>query len=173
MKHLINPVTTISTDGKTVSITASIEDLPFQENIITRVTHPHNDVIAEHVRHIQSSNAAVFVRHRGSSVLFPNESLIAIAAAIEPCTSFPPRFCKGEKLTVHSELPFTLQWQFSDNAFPIADKPNTPPPDAVWADVEGQTKAAIDDSKVKSGQWIRVVATNSAGKTISKPIKVK
>ena len=174
MKTATQPKVTISEDGKTANIAVAIEDLPFQENIITRVTHPHNDLIASHVRHVQSSNAAVFVRHRGTSFVVPNETLIAIAAAIEPATSFPPHFHGTDKLKVHSELPVTLQWQVSDDAFPIANKPQTPPPPAVWADIAGQTKSELDEnSDVKSGQWIRLVATNAAGQTISKPIKVK
>jgi hypothetical protein len=174
MKNLSNAKITVSEDGKSVTITADIQDTPFQENIITRTTHPHNDVVANHVRHVQSSNAAVFVRHRGSGFFMPNEIIIAIGAAIEPATSFPPHFHGVDKLTVHSELPFTLQWQVSDNAFPKAEKQQTPPPPAIWNDIEDQTKPELDkDSAVKSGQWIRLVATNASGKTISKPVKVK
>jgi hypothetical protein len=174
MKNLTSPVVTISEDGKTATIVATIEDTPFQENIITRVTHSHMDVIAEHTRHVQSSNAAVFVRHRGHGIFIPNETIIAIAAAIEPATSFPPHFHQGDKLVVHSELPAKLQWQVSDNAFPVADKPHTPPPPAVWTDLPGQTAASLDEkSPVKSGQWIRIVATNAAGTSISKPVQVK
>lgn len=174
MKNLTNPKITVSEDGKSVTIVADIQDTPFQENIITRVTHPHNDVVASHVRHVQSSNAAVFVRHRGNGFFMPNEIIIAIASAIEPATSFPPHFHGVDKLTVHSELPFTLQWQVSDDAFPKANKPHTPPPDAIWTDIEGQTKPELDkEAAIKSGQWIRLVATNAAGKTISKPVKVK
>ena len=174
MKNLINAKVAVSADGKSVTITADIQDTPFQENIITRVTHPHTDIVAGHVRHVQSSNAAVFVRHRGNGFFIPNETVIAIAAAIEPATSFPPHFHGVDKLTVHSELPMTLQWQVSDNAFPEVDKPHTPPPSAVWADIAGQTNPELDkNAGVKSGQWIRLIATNAAGKTISKPVKVK
>jgi hypothetical protein len=174
MKHLIEPKTTISEDGKTVTIVAKLEDAPFNENIITRVTHPHSDPVANHVRHIQSSNAAVFVRHRGHSVVFPNDSLISIAAAIEPATSFPPHFHQGEKLIVHSELPTTYQWQVSDNAFPEADKPHTPPPPAVWRDIPSQTAASLsDNAPVNPGQWVRLMVTNASGKAISKPVKLK
>ena len=173
MKTLTNPQITVSADGKTATIVASIEDLPFQENIITRVTHPHNDVVAEHVRHIQSSNAAVFVRHRGTSFVMPNETMIAIAAAIEPLTSFPPVIQKGDKISIHSELPATYQWQVSDDAFPAATQPHTPAPPAVWLDLAGQTAASIgENADVKIGQWIRLVVTNACGKTISKPVKV-
>jgi hypothetical protein len=174
MKNLTNPQITVSADGKTATIVCAIEDSPFQENIITRVTHANMDVIAGHTRHVQSSNAAVFVRHRGWGIFIPNETIIAIAAAIEPATSFPPHFHQGDKLVVHSELPVTLQWQVSDNAFPVADKPHTPPPPAVWADLPAQTAASLDaNAPVKPGQWIRLVATNAAGTTISKPVKVQ
>lgn len=174
MKTATNPQVAVAKDGKSATITVAIEDLPFNENIITRVTHPHQDIIAEHVRHIQSSNAGVFIRHRGISFIIPNETLVAIGAAIEPGTSFPPKFHQGDKLAVHSELPTTLQWQVSDNAFPVADKPHTPPPPAVWADLPAQTAASLaDDAPVNPGQWIRLVATNAAGTTISKPVQVK
>jgi hypothetical protein len=175
MKNLTSPKVTISEDGKTATIVATIEDSPFQENIITRVTHSHTDIIAEHVNHVQSSNAAIFVRHRCHGFFMSNETFIAIAAAIEPCTSFPPHFHQDNgELIVHSKLPFTLQWQVSDNAFPVAEKPHTPPPSAVWTDIPDQTAASLsEDAPVKAGQWIRLVATNAAGTTISKPVQVK
>jgi hypothetical protein len=174
MKTLSNPKTVVSKDGKSVTITADIVDQPINENIITRVTHGHVDMIANHMRHIQSSKAGVFVRHRGYSFVVPNDVMVSIAAAVEPATSFPPIFHGVDKLTVHSELPVEYQWQVSDDAFPVAVKPHTPPNPAVWADLPAQTADSLSkEAPVKPGQWIRLVATNATGKTISKPVRVK
>ena len=175
VKTLSNAKTVVSADGKTVTITADIVTAPWNEMLVTRVTHTHlNPDHQDHVRHIQSSNAAVFVRHRGFTFAVPNDVFAAIAAVIEPNTTFAPHFRRGTlppKIEVVSELPMTLQWQVSEAAFPMAVAPHTPPPPAVWTDVQSQTAASLDESTLKNGQWVRCVATNSVGTTISQPVK--
>lgn len=177
MKILTNAKTVVSTDGKSVTITAEIVDEPWNEMLVSRTTHGFlNPNHQGHPRHVQSSNAAIFCRHRGFTVALPNDVWVAIAAAIDPNTSFAPLFKPGTvppNIETISESPVTFQWQVSENAFPQAEKQQTPPPPTVWSDIPGQTAASLDESTLKDGQWIRCVATNATGSTISKPAQYK
>ena len=177
MKTLANSKTTLSADGKSVTITADVLDAPWSEFLVTRVTHGHlNPANPRHHRHIQSSNAAVFVRAGRNTFAIPNDVLVAIAANIEPATGFAPLFKKGTlppKVDVISETAVTFKWQVSDNAFPLADKPHTPPPVVAWTDIVGQTTNTLDEASVKVGQWIRCIASNASGTTISQPAQKK
>jgi hypothetical protein len=177
MKTISNASVKISDDGKSVTITAELVDAPWSEMLTTRVTHPHlNPDNIKHVRHVQSSNAAVFVRHGCHALAVPNDVFVAIAAAIEPKTSFPPVFKQGTvppTVEVISECCVSFQWQVSDDAFPKAAKPDVAPEPAVWTDIEGQTTNTIDETKVAKGKWVRVIATNASGSTISQPAQVK
>ena len=172
MKTLTNPRTTISTDGKTATIVVDIEDLQFNAMLTTRVSHGHlHPEHMAHPRRIQSSNAAVFLESPGAKVAITNDTLAAIISVIEPRTSFAPVFKKSSvpgNVKVVSETPVTFQWQISDNAFPEGIYP---PPVAVWSNIDGATAETLDESKVPVGKWIRCIATNATGSTITKPAK--
>lgn len=169
MKTLINPVTTLSADGKQVTIICDVEDIKVNELLTTRVTHGHlNPDNQQHPRSIQSSNVAIFIRSRAASISIPNETFAAIASVVEPLTTFAPVFKKHSSgaVTVVSELPLKFQWQVSENAFPEGTHP---PPVAVWTDIAGATKPEFDFAGIKPGQWTRLVATNLSGSTTTKP----
>jgi hypothetical protein len=53
----------------------------------------------------------------------------------------------------------------------MATAPNTPPPAPVWTVIDGQSGDSLDDKLVPEGKWIRCVATNAAGSTISRPVQ--
>lgn len=163
----------ISVEGDTITIKAKIVDQPFSGILITRVTHGHlNLENTRHPRRIQSSSEAVFVEAPNAKVAIPNKFISRIAAAMEPLTSFPPKVrpeSQPNAILVWSEIPATYQWQISDNPKPIADKPHTPPPPAIWTDIDGETKNTIDESKIENGKWIRCVVKNGAGTTITVP----
>lgn len=163
----------ISVEGDTITIKAKIVDQPFQGILITRVTHGHlNHENMRHPRRIQSSSEAVFVEAPMAKIAIPNKLVSRIAAAMEPMTSFPPKIkreSKPNEILVCSEIPVTYQWQISNNPKPIADKPHTPPPPAIWNDISGETSNIIDESKVEVGKWIRCVVKNAAGTLITVP----
>lgn len=174
MKTLTSPQITV--DGDKITIVSTIKDLPFNNLLTTRVSHGHlHPENLRHPRRIQSSSAAVFVESPAGKIAIPNQFIAAIAAYAFPASSFTPVFKAGSnpnKVMVVSETPVTFQWQVSDNeAFVISDKPNTAPTPAVYTDIPNATGDSLDESLVKSKQWIRCVATNLAGQTISKPIQ--
>jgi hypothetical protein len=174
MKTLSNPLITIT--GNKLTLTADIVDQQFNQILTTRVSHGH--VHGEHHRHkrdIQSSSEAVFVKYgcHGAFAL-TNDFLIQCAAEVEPRTSFAPVFKEGSSpkgVAVISETSAQFQWQVSDDPTPKAVKDHTPPPPAVWTDIPGATKDSLDEAAVKKGQWVRCVAVNATGKTISQPAK--
>lgn len=173
MKTLKNLVATL--DGTKMTIVADVVDEPFNEWLVSRVTHGYiNPENQDHPRHVQSSNAAVFVRHCNNGFFIRNDDLVKIATLAEPCTSFPPKLKDGSvppKLEFYSETPIKYQWQVSDNPLPMATAPHTPPPPAVWTDISGQVGDTLDESTVEVGKWVRCVATNMSGSTISQPVK--
>ena len=173
MKTLLNPVISVA-EGK-ITIVADIQDVPFNGLLTTRVSHMHiNPDNMEHHRRIQSSSECVFCEFNGGKLAIPNEVIAKIAAYAAPESSFTPKFKRGSTpkgVVIASETPVSIQWQISDDAFPMATKPDTLPPEAIWNDIPGATSEKLDDSFVKSGQWVRCVATNLAGKTITKAVK--
>lgn len=175
MKTLTKPQITV--EGDTVTIVAKVEDLPFNGMLVTRVSHLHlHEENSRHPRRVQSSNEAIFIESPNGKMAIPNGFFAEIAAHVAPETSFAPMFRKCSKpccVETVSETPVKFQWQVSDNAFPEADKPHTPPPAAVWSDIEGATERTINEDSVPSGKWIRCVATNSTGTTITKPAQKK
>jgi hypothetical protein len=103
-----------------------------------------------------------------------NEDFVKIATLAEPCTSFPPKLKDGSlppKLEFISEAAVTFQWQVCDNPRPMATEPHTPPPAAGWTDIPGQTSDTISEDSVPVGKWVRCVATNPTGTTITQPIQ--
>lgn len=173
MKTLTNPQITV--EGDKVTIVCQVKDLKLNRMLVTRVSHGHiNPENARHPRRIQSSSEAVFIESPSGKLAIPNMVIAAIAAHAAPETSFPPVFQSDStpnSVKVASETPVALQWQVSDNPAPIAEKPDTAPPAAVWADIAGATGESLEENLVKPKQWIRCVATNLAGKTISKPVQ--
>ena len=169
MKTLKNPKCELSADGKQITIVADVVDQPFNGLLVTRVSHGHlNPDHSQHPRRIQSSSEAVFCESSRGKFAMPNDVFAAIAAACEPGTTFPPHFKKSSKpgsVEVVSELPFTLQWQISDNADPHG---TYPPPVAVWTDIAGADKPTLDESAIPVGKFIRCKATNAAGTTITR-----
>jgi|ERR1700722_9493418 len=186
MKTLQGVKTTMSADGKSVTITADIIEKDFPQFMVQRVTVGHlNPANMAHPRHIQVSGDALYIKSFGNGVALSLDSLVAIAAVIEPKTSFAPVLKKltADSLTVQisTELNPDFQWQISDDAFPKAKIPTPRPPSgtklvappAVWTDIEGQTTATLDPSKVKKGQWVRCVASSEAGSMTSNPVQIK
>ena len=175
MKTLTDPKITVT--GDQITICATIKDLPFNGLLVTRVSHGHvNPANPSHPRRIQSSNEAVFVEAPGEKVSFPNSFVAAIAAAVAPKTTFAPILDQSSTpgdVKVISELPYTVQWQQSDDAMPKATKPDTLPPQAVWTDIAGENSEKLDESAVKVGQWIRCVLSNASGVRISNPAQKK
>jgi hypothetical protein len=176
MKTLTSPSITVKDD--TLTLTCRIEDLPFSNMITRRVSHLHiNPDNVRHPRMIESNDQAVFLTSQGARVVMPNTFFAALMAAVEPATTFTPVFHPDSKpgnVKIISEIPYTLQWQVSDHeAFQPNDatKGYAPPVPAVWTDVAGETNAVLDDSKIPAGKWVRCVATNAAGKTITRPVK--
>jgi hypothetical protein len=172
MKTIQNVKVTV-TDGR-MTICADLKDTPFNGMLTTRVTHGFvNPINPKHGRHIQSSNEAVFIRSKNGAIAIPNNVLIQIAASAEPLTSFPP-VIKSEKLgfvEVNSETPVLYQWQVSDDAFPVAEKPHTPAPPAVWKNIDGETKPELNMVAVKAGQYVRCLVSNFTGVETGKAFK--
>ena len=164
MKTLTNSKVTISDDGKTATIVADISDVKFDMVLMQRVTIGHlNPANMRHPRHVQISNEAVFVKAFGNGFAIPLDDIVAIAAAVEPKTSFAPVFKKSTSdLTVEisSELNPDFQWQASADG-------------KTWNDIAGQTSKTLDPKTVSTGQLVRCVASSDAGSMASNPIKIK
>lgn len=175
MKTVKNPVVTISADGKTGSLTFEIADVAFSNILTSRISHGHaNAENMSHRRYIQSSNAAVFVSSSKGKVAFENEFMAAIAAAVDPLTTFAPVLKKTKlpnSVSVASETPVKYQWQISDAAFPKATQQHTPAPAAVWTDIPDAALETLDESKVPEGKWARCMVSNASGSVFSKPIQ--
>lgn len=164
MKTITSSKSTLSADGKELTIVCQVSDQPFNSLLTTRVSHAYSNPLHQaHPRRIQSSNAAVFCEGpcgngKTAKAAIMNEVLAEIFAALEPMTTFAPQLKKTADGTVHviSETPVTFQWQVSaDNK--------------AWADIAGATAAMLDDSTIPAGQWTRLVMTNSTGATMTKP----
>jgi len=164
MKTLTNSKVTISDDGKTATIVADISDVKFDMVLMQRVTIGHlNPANMRHPRHVQISNEAVFVKAFGNGFAIPLDDIVAIAAAVEPKTSFAPVFKKSASdLTVEisSELNPDFQWQASADG-------------KTWNDIACQTSKTLDPQTVSAGQLVRCVASSDAGSMASNPIKIK
>lgn len=171
MKTIKNPIVTLSPDGKKVTIVCDVVWQEVNHMLTTRVSHGHLN--SEHVKHprvVQSSNTATFLKSRHGHFSMPNEVLVAIAAAVEPRTTFAPQFKRTSKpgcVECVSETPVTYQWQISDDAFPTGTFGNVPV--AVWTDIAGATSATLDENLIADKKWIRCVATNATGSTVTKP----
>lgn len=164
MKTIINSKSTLSADGKELTIVCQVSDQPFNSLLTTRVSHGFvNPLHQAHPRRIQSSNAAVFCEApagngKTAKAAIMNEVLADIFAALEPLTTFPPQLKKLADGTVHviSETPVKFQWQKSADG-------------KVWSDISGATAGTLDDAATIAGEWSRLVMTNSTGTTITKP----
>ena len=166
MKILTNTKTTVK-DGK-VTITGDVAEKTFGfpvQQVTVGYLNPDN---MRWPRHIQLSGEAVFVKAFGRGFAIMNEDLTAIAAAIEPLTSYPPTFQNqpDDKLTadISSELSPDIQWEVTDSI--LAGEVN-------WQPVTGATTATLDKSLVKSGQFVRCVATSESGMMASNAVQVK
>ncbi len=116
-------------------------------------------------RHIQLSSEAVFVKSANGGMAITNDDLVALAALVEPKTSFPPfykTFPTPQSLTVDfsTELEPKLQWQSS----------NSPLPESEWTDIEGETKPTLENPP--KGKYVRCVASSDAGRTATPPVRV-
>jgi hypothetical protein len=112
-------------------------------------------------RHCQLSHEAFFVKAFGQGVGIMLDDLVAIAAVLEPKTSYPPKASQLDgSLTVQidSELQPTLQWELSDDG-------------KDWKPIDGETTNALDRSKYK-GKFVRLVASSEAGSITTNPILV-
>ena len=164
MKTITSSKSTLSADGKELTIVCQVSDQPFNSLLTTRVSHGFvNPLHQAHPRRIQSSNAAVFCeapagKGKTAKAAIMNEVLADIFAALEPLTTFAPQLKKMADGTVHviSETPVTFQWQVS------TDKVN-------WKDIPGATAATLDAAATTVGDWSRLVITNATGTTITNP----
>jgi len=169
MKKLINTKTVVK-DGK-ATITGDVIEahpmefrFPSEQRTVGHV-HPANP---RHMRHIQISNEAVFVKAFGNGLAIPKDDFCAIAAAIEPKTASLPWFTKEPRtgsLTVEfsSELEPQLQWKVSDKA----------DPDGQWSDIAGATSATLTNTDALKGKWVSCVATSEAGAVATQPFLIK
>jgi hypothetical protein len=169
MKTLTAAKTVISEDGKTATVTFDIIDKPYSFLLAQRVTIGHvNPRNMNHVRHVQISNEAVFVKAWGRGVAFDPDSLVAVSAVLEPTTSFAPLFEKPKTpltASIVSELPYTVSWEF------CTDKRLTTK--SQWNIISGETIDSLTADKVPSGNWIRCRAKNAVGETVGLPILLK
>lgn len=164
MKTLTNVKATV-TDGK-LTLTADVADqafsLPVQQVTVLHMS-PHNH---QWPRHVQLSGQAVFVKAFGNGVAILNEDLVAIAKAVEPRTTYPPKFRAkvGPDLTaqVHSELTPDFQWQQSSSILK----------DANWTAIAGATAAKLDPAGLAHKAWVRCVAHSEAGSMASNPVQI-
>lgn len=172
MKTLKSPIVKLSADGKKVTIECDVVWQEVNHMMTTRVSHGHlNPDYHKHPRVVQSSNTAVFIKSRHGHFQIPNDVLAAIAAVIEPRTTFAPQFKKSSKpgcVDCVSELPVTYQWQISDDPAPIG---TFPPPVAKWDDIPNATEKEFNTSSIADGKWIRCIATNLSGSTVSQHAK--
>ena len=179
MKTLTSPKISISDDGKTVTIVADIVEKPFSTFFIQRSTVSHfNPQNIKHPRHILISNEGVFAFHHQHGFAFTLEDFAAIAAAVEPKTSFAPEFSKSDdplSVNVISELPVTYQWQFTDRIKPVAvDAKSGKKPEAiVWTNISGANQKTLDKAAVKPALFVRCVVTNAVGSSNSNPFLLK
>lgn len=163
MKTIANCVTVVK-DGK-VTITADIVEKDFTRFPVQRSTvgylNPDN---IEWPRHIQISNEAVFVKAFAVGVAMSLDDLVAIAAAVEPKTSYPPKFKKADSVSVEiaSELSPSFQWQSADDIR-----------NPVWQDIPGAVSSSLDAKMVQPGKFVRCVAKSDAGEMYSRPVMTK
>lgn len=160
MKRLSNFKATLN--GSKLIIESDVDEFKF-EHPVQQVTvgylNPEN---FQWPRHIQLSHEAFFVKAFGNGVGVMLDDLVKIASVVEPKTSFPPKLNKLDsslKVSVASELNPSFQWQVSDYLDHRAN----------WKDIEGATSIELDKSKVKSGQFVRVIASSDAGSMTSNP----
>lgn len=169
MKTLANIKTIVSQDGKSVTITGDIVDKNYNMILVRRVTVGHlNRQNMRHIRHIQVSDQAVFTKYCADGFAWELDDLVAIAAQINPKTSFAPVISnvKGSlQVSIASELPSTLQWQL------CADKRLTKT--SVWTAIAEATQPTLAATDSMKGNWVRCQATNAVGTSFSVPQIVK
>ena len=160
MKCLSNFKTKV--EGSKVIIEAELSEKTFAQRV-QQVTIPFfNAKNIQWPRHCQISQEAFFVKAFGSGVGILLSDLVSLAALLEPKTTFPPQvgdLDNNLKVEINSEISPFIQWQVSDNIDNRAD----------WNDIEGATGLELDKSKVKVGQFVRVIARSEAGEMISRP----
>jgi len=167
MKKLINTVTVIK-DGK-ATITGDVVDaqphefrFPVQQSSVGYL----NEANMRWPRHLQVSNEAFFVKAFGNGLAIPMDELVKIAGILEPKTTFPPvinKISPDLEVELSSELEPDFQWQVSD----AIDK------SANWTDIVGETNKNLDKTKVKSGQFVRLIISSEAGSITSNPVLIK
>jgi hypothetical protein len=165
MKTLTKTKTVVN--GNDVTITGKLADMRY-EIPVQRVTVGYmSGDNSRWIRHIQLSNEAVFVKAFGNGFAVENSSLVEIAGAIEPKTSFAPILKKpiGENLTaeISSELNPDFQWQKSASVAA----------GAAWSDIEGCNSISLDRAAVEPGTFVRCVASSEAGTMVSNPFFIK
>ena len=160
MKRLFNFQSKLE-NGK-ITITADIDDYKFEQPV-QQVTVGHfNPDNLNWPRHVQLSHEAFFIKAFGNGVGIMIDDLVDLATLVEPKTSFPPKLDKLDsslKVSVCSEIEPSYQWQVSDN---IDNR-------AKWTDIDGATTSELDRTKVKVGQFVRVIASSDAGSMTSNP----
>jgi len=177
MKNISNPKIKVSADGKTATITVDIKEIDFDRNFVQRVTvgHVHPDNMAW-PRHAQISHDAFFLTAFGNGMNITIEDFAKIAAAIEPKSTYPPKFNNSnDPLTVEiaSELSPDFQWEVADKETIEIEKNRHREQLAEWKPISGATSKTLDKSLVKSGQFVRCIASSEAGKMASNPVQIK
>jgi hypothetical protein len=167
MKKLINTVTVIK-DGKATITGDVIEAQPheFRFPVQQASVGYLNEANMRWPRHLQISNEAFFIKAFGNGLAIPADEMVKIASILEPKTTFPPvvnKISTDLEVDLASELDPDFQWQVSDKV----DK------DADWKNIEGETKKNLDKSKVKSGQFVRLIISSEAGSVTSNFVLVK
>ena len=163
MKRIFNTQCTVT--GNKVTITGDIEDYKFEQPVQMVTVGFLNPANMQWPRHCQLSHEAFFVKAFGNGVGIMLDDLVAIAALVEPKTTFPPKPSKLDNtLTVQidSELNPDLRWEVSDA---LGDK-------ADWKPIAGATTNVLDKTKVESGKFVRCVASSEAGEATTNPVMV-
>lgn len=159
MKCLSNFKTEVK--GNKVFIEADILEQTFGVRVQQVTVGYYNQKNLAWPRHCQLSHEALFIKAFGNGVGVKLEDLVALAAAVEPKTTFPPKMDNKLdstlKVELSSELTPTLQWQVSEHIDNRAD----------WKDIDGATDITFDKSKVETGHFVRVIARSDAGEMIS------
>ncbi|MDE2097609.1 MAG: hypothetical protein KGL39_10210 [Patescibacteria group bacterium] len=175
MKQLSNPKVAMSTDGKQATVVFDVADTVFDRRFVQQVTVGHiNPSNPAWSRHAQLSHDSVFLTAYGDGISIKIDDLAVIASKIEPKSTYPPKFTKTNALSVEvsSELNPDFQWEVGDFVKGVEIRPKVFQ-DQIhnWRKIDGATSKTLDKSLVKSGQFVRCVASSAAGSMTSNPIK--
>lgn len=159
MKTIVDLKTTISEDGKTITLVGRIVErqpsFPVQQSTVINTSSTNR----RWIRHVQLSHEALFVKlPQKTGVAFDVSSLVESAIQVESSLTYPPIFMKhpthdDPSVEIDSELKPVLKWQVSVDG------------GETWTDAPAPDgKAPV----VEQGQMVRAQAHSKAGINHSK-----